>query len=230
VPYALKKPKVRISDKDRYDMRKMRVAGRTVRDIAVAKKVPYRQAYEAVADIKPSAKYTEDELKGSHLWGEIPEQSDEPQTPEGQDTSENVMEPEDLEFRDYLEAQDHILSYIRDAIEMGDEAAVEFGKQGFLHSHVLIRDYFRRNFPKFPSPPLSFRLLDQIETWQARSESSSTDSTSPRLERESAEFRRQTEELNEAEFMKDDEGITLHLQQDVQEDPSHVRDPDPSSG
>jgi argininosuccinate lyase len=115
----LKKPKACISDKDRYDMRKMRVTGRTIRDIAVAKKVPYRQAYEAVADIKPGAKYTEEELKGSHLWEGIPEQSDEPQTREGQDMSQNTMDPED-EFHSYLNAQAQILDYIRVSIKIGD--------------------------------------------------------------------------------------------------------------
>jgi hypothetical protein len=92
----------------------------------------------------------------------------------------------------------------------------------------LTKDWFQRNYPEFPSPPLSIRLGDQTETPETRSESSFSDSMSPLLEREFAEFQRLSQMLNEVtirDIKKTHERIMSGLKQDIQEDPSRVRDP-----
>jgi hypothetical protein len=85
----------------------------------------------------------------------IPEQSDEPQDPEGQEMSQNSSGLEDSEFHDYLSAKRSILRFIKLARERGDKAGVQEGMRGLRQVHDMMEDYFRRNYPGFPLPSFS---------------------------------------------------------------------------
>jgi transposase len=107
----------------------------------------------------------------------IPEQSDEPQTPEGQDMSQNSSELEDSEFHDLLSAKRSIWRFIKLADEMDDDAGVREGRRGLRDVHDMMKDYYRRNYPGFPVPS----FLQHPDAGQNRSGGFFSDSTSALL-------------------------------------------------
>lgn len=102
----------------------------------------------------------------------IPEQSDEPQTPEGQDMPQD-SELKDSEFHDYLSAKRSIRRFIKVADEMGDKAGVQEGRRGLRQVHDMMKDYYRRKFPGFPLPS----FLQHPDSGQNRSGGFLSDST-----------------------------------------------------